>query len=95
MEIWCEKDAIASILLEAADPWRVQVFPFRGYTSLTSLYNAGVTFRAKQDAGKRVYVYFFGDRDPSGVDINRAALAAMKDDFERSVRGKDGNRSPS
>jgi hypothetical protein len=63
VEIWAEKDAIASILLEAADPWRVQVFPFRGFPSLTSLYNAAEIFREKQAEGKTVHVYYFGDRD--------------------------------
>jgi hypothetical protein len=50
VEIWAEKDAIASILLEAADPWRVQVFPFRGFASLTSLYNAAETHSARGDS---------------------------------------------
>jgi hypothetical protein len=81
VEIWAEKDAIASILLEAADPWRVQVFPFRGFASLTSLYNAAETFREKQAEGKDVYVYYFGDHDPSGVAIDPAAGAALRGDF--------------
>jgi hypothetical protein len=81
VEIWAEKDAIASILLEAADPWRVQVFPFRGFPSLTSLYNAAEIFREKQAEGKTVHVYYFGDRDPSGVAIDPAAVAALRDDF--------------
>jgi hypothetical protein len=81
VEIWCEKDAIASILLDAADPWRVQVFPFRGFASLTSLYNAGQTFLAHQHAGKTVHVYYFGDHDPSGVAIDPAAVTALREDF--------------
>ena len=81
VEIWGEKDAIASILLEAADPWHVQVFPVRGFASLTSLYNAAETFREKQAEGKIVYVYYFGDHDPSGVAIDPAAVAALRDDF--------------
>ena len=85
VEIWCEKDAIASILLEAADPWRVQVFPFRGFASLTSLYNAAETFREKIADGKQAHVYYFGDHDPSGVVIDPAAEAALRDDFGVAV----------
>lgn len=85
VEIWAEKDAIASILLEAADPWRVQVFPFRGFASLTSLYNAAATFRQKQAEGKAVFVYYFGDHDPSGVAIDPAAVAALRDDFDVEI----------
>lgn len=85
VEIWCEKDAIASILLEAADPWRVQVFPFRGFASLTSLYNAGETFRERIAAGKLVHVYYFGDHDPSGVAIDPAACASLRNDFDVEI----------
>lgn len=85
IEVWAEKDAIAAILLEAADPWRVQVFPFRGFASLTSLYNAAEAFRQKQDEGKEVFVYYFGDRDPSGVAIDPAALSALRDDFGMEI----------
>ncbi len=85
VEIWAEKDAIASILLEAADPWRVQVFPFRGFASLTSLYNAAETFREKLTEGKKVFVYYFGDHDPSGVAIDPAAETALREDFDVEI----------
>jgi hypothetical protein len=81
-EIWVEKDAIVPIVLEAADPWRVRVFPFRGFTSLTSLYTAAETFRAKQAEGKAVFVYYVGDHDPSGVMIDRAVTKTLRDDFD-------------
>jgi hypothetical protein len=85
VEIWCEKDAIAGILLEAADRWRVQVFPFRGFASLTSLYNAAETFALKQAEGKDVFIYYFGDYDPSGVAIDPAAVSALEEDFDVEV----------
>jgi hypothetical protein len=85
VEIWAEKDAIAGILLEAADPWRVQVFPCRGFASLTSLYNAADLFRWKQDEGKQVHVYYFGDRDPSGVAIDESIQASLRDDFDVEI----------
>ena len=96
VEIWVEKDAIASIVLEAADPWRVQVFQFRGFASLTSLYNAAQTFREKQAEGKEVYVYYFGDHDPSGVAIDPAAVAALRDDFDvgDQLRARRRHRGP-
>ena len=60
----------------------MQVFPFRGFASFTSLYNAAELFRAKQeDEGKEVFVYYFGDHDPSGVAIDPAAVAALREDF--------------
>jgi hypothetical protein len=85
VEIWCEKDAIASILHEAADPWRVQVLPLRGYASLSSLYSAAEMFRDKQDEGKQVHVYYFGDHDPSGRDIDRSAITTLREDFDVDI----------
>lgn len=54
---------------------------FRGFASLTSLYVAAETFRDKQAEGRTVYVYYFGDYGPSGVAVDPAAAAALRDDF--------------
>ena len=80
-EIWCEKDAIVSILKEPADKFGVLVFPLKGFASLSSLYNAANTFRAQQLLGKEVQIYFFGDYDPSGLCIDRSAKAVLHNDF--------------
>jgi len=85
VEIWAEKDAIVSVLLDAADPLRVQVMPFRGFTSLTSLYNAAMNFKDRIDEGKEISIYYFGDHDPSGVAIDAAAQKALRDDFDVDI----------
>lgn len=66
VEIWTEKDAIAGILLEAADPYGVKVLPLRGFASLSMLHNAAAIFREMGRRRKNVYIYYFGDHDPSG-----------------------------
>ena len=67
IEIWCEKDAMASILWQVAEPFGVPVFVCRGFASLSSLYSAANTFRGWDKAGKETIIYHFGDWDPSGV----------------------------
>lgn len=81
VELWCEKDAISSVLSDVAAPFGVGVFPLRGYSSLSALHTAAVTFKSQQRRGKQVYVYYFGDHDPSGQDIDRAAAESLRDDF--------------
>ena len=80
-EIWTEKDAIAGILLEEADVYGVQVLPLRGFSSLSMLYNAAVMFREMKRRGKDIYVYYFGDHDPSGRLIDKSAVHNLENDF--------------
>lgn len=68
VEIWCEKDALAGLMYEVTDPWDVPLCVVRGYSSDTFPYT---TMKARQGCGKPVYVYYFGDHDPSGRDISR------------------------
>lgn len=80
VEIWTEKDAMASILLGEAEQFGVQVFPLHGFSSGTALYNAAELFREAQKDGKEVYVYYFGDYDPSGLAIDQSAIRSLKED---------------
>lgn len=80
IEIWCEKDAIASIISEVANSFGVRVFPLHGFSSGTALYNAADTFKRAIDAGKEVHIYYFGDYDPSGLYIDRSALKSLRED---------------
>jgi hypothetical protein len=69
VEIWLEKEALAGVLVEETDPWGVPLYVTRGYASLSYLYSAAETIR---ETGKATYIYYFGDLDPSGLDISRS-----------------------
>lgn len=71
LEIWCEKDAVAGVLIGVADRFGVPVFVCRGFASLTSIHAAAMNFRAWNRAGKKCCIAYFGDHDPSGVQIER------------------------
>jgi hypothetical protein len=75
VEVWLEKDALAGVLLEVTDPWDVPLMVTRGYPSLTFLHSA-----AEQIAtiDKPTFLYYFGDYDPSGVDIPRKVEADLR-----------------
>ncbi len=66
VEVWCEKDALAGVLLDVTAKYDVPLMVSRGYASLTYLHE---TAQALQAQGKPCYLYHFGDHDPSGVDI--------------------------
>jgi hypothetical protein len=78
-EIWTEKDAMVAILLSVANPLGVKVFSTRGYASIGSMANtAAPTILGYLNQEKNVYIYYFGDHDPSGKDIDRAAKSAIE-----------------
>lgn len=81
VEIWTEKDAMASILLKAANKYRVRVFSARGFNSLTALYSIAQDFKFAQAEGREVFVYYFGDYDPKGLEIDNAMTNTLKNDM--------------
>ncbi|HEY2838257.1 MAG TPA: hypothetical protein VGJ26_03865 [Pirellulales bacterium] len=68
VEIWLEKEALAGVLYQATSPYDVPLMVTRGYPSLSYLFEAAEAIAAEN---KPTYLYYFGDRDPSGVDIPR------------------------
>jgi hypothetical protein len=66
VEIWVEKDALAGVIRDITDPYDVPLMPTRGYPSLSFLSSAAETIQA---IGKPTYLYYFGDHDPTGVNI--------------------------
>lgn len=69
VEVWCEKDALAGVLYEVTSPWHVPLMVTKGFASISYLYEAAETIKA---ADKPAWLYYFGDRDPSGVHIDRS-----------------------
>jgi hypothetical protein len=75
VEVWCEKDALAGVLMEETEVYDVPLMTARGYSSLTFVHSAAMTIRAK---GKPAYIFHFGDLDPSGVDAARDIEAKLR-----------------
>jgi hypothetical protein len=76
VELWCEKDALAGVMLEETDPYDVPLMVARGFSSETYLYCAAEQIR---NAERPAFIYHFGDHDPSGIKAAR--------DIERKLRG--------
>jgi hypothetical protein len=70
VEVWVEKDALSQICSRIAEAFNVKTCPSRGYSSYTYVKKA--VNRMDDDYGrKEVVVLYFGDYDPSGMDIER------------------------
>jgi hypothetical protein len=66
--VWLEKDALAGVIFAVTDEWRVPLMVTRGFASLSYIHNAATEI---ERVGKPTYIYYFGDYDPSGVEIDR------------------------
>jgi hypothetical protein len=87
VEIWIEKEGLASIVWDVASDYDVPVVPTKGFQSLSKLYEAFERINAAYDAGARSCVlYQFGDHDPSGVLIPKAIENRLTEFCERFER---------
>ena len=68
VEVWCEKEALAGVLVDVTYPWDVPLIVQKGYPSITYLYAIAEEIRHQGDP---TVIYQFGDYDPSGQDIIR------------------------
>jgi hypothetical protein len=71
VEVWVEKQAVASIVVPVADAWGIKTFPCRGFSSLTSTWEAAETFKEAIRHGKAPMIFYFGDLDKSGQDCDK------------------------
>ena len=91
IEIWCEKEALAGVIYEVTARYDVPLMVTRGYPSLSFLASAAEDIEI-EGMDSDVFIYYFGDFDPSGLDIARNVeerLDEMASDtfinFERSA----------
>lgn len=68
IEVWIEKEALAGVVVDVTAEWDVPLMVTRGYPSLSYLHSAAEGLEAED---RPCFVYYFGDLDPSGVDIAR------------------------
>lgn len=65
-----EKDALSRLVSDEANKYYIRTFPTRGYPSFTYVRRMATYIRNRLK-GKPTFVLYFGDLDPSGVDIER------------------------
>lgn len=86
VELWSEKDTLAGSLYQITAEWDIPLMVTKGYPSITYLYEAAENIA---DQGKPTTIYYCGDHDPSGQDIERFAreqLAIMAPDAHIDFR---------
>lgn len=78
LEIMCEKQALAGILEPVCQELDVNFTSNRGYASDSLMYQVAQRLAKKAMAGKAIYVLYFGDHDPSGLDMDRDIASRLE-----------------
>jgi hypothetical protein len=76
VEVWLEKEALAGVIVGITAQWDVPLMVTRGYPSLSYIHSAA---EAISEQDKPAYLYYFGDHDPSGVDIPRTVDEGLRE----------------
>lgn len=76
VEVWLEKDALSGVLYDVTAEFDVPLMVTRGYPSISYLHSAAEFMEGVE---KPVYIYYFGDRDPSGLDIARSVEEGLRE----------------
>ena len=76
VEIWLEKEALASVIYRETEEWDVPLMVTRGYASLSYLHSAAEAIKA---GGKPAFLYYLGDYDPSGLDISHQVERRLRE----------------
>jgi hypothetical protein len=71
VELWSEKDALSGILSKSTNKYHIQLVINKGYTSSSAAYKAYERVVAAIENGQSVKILYFGDHDPSGLDMIR------------------------
>jgi hypothetical protein len=79
VEVWLEKQALAALFEQVTNKYKVRLAPCRGYPSLTFLWEGAEHLKRIQD--REIKILYFGDFDPSGLDIPRYIESRFTNDL--------------
>jgi len=71
VELYCEKQALESVLKPIANKWHIYFGYNKGYSSASTMYDLSKRLKSKIEEGKRTTILYFGDHDASGLDMIR------------------------
>lgn len=71
IEVWTEKDALSGIFKRSTKKYHLHLCINKGYTSSSAIYKSYQRVKNTILSGKSFVILYFGDHDPSGLDMIR------------------------
>lgn len=81
IEIWVEKDALSRVFEDVAWDYCIRCVTCKGYQSISFLKAYRERAQKALDNNQEPVVLYFGDFDPSGVQMFEAAQNSLENDF--------------
>jgi hypothetical protein len=69
VEVWCESDSLAGVLVDTTSTYGVDLMPCRGQSSKTF---AQAAARSWADDPRTIVIIYIGDFDPAGLNIDHS-----------------------
>ncbi len=76
VELIVEKDSVAGRVAPVTREFDVRLHPLRGYSSTSFAWGIAQGWK---DIEKPITIYYIGDHDPSGRDIERSIIASLRE----------------
>jgi len=81
VELWTEKDALSLVFERVARPYCIRAVTCRGYQSVTFLDGFRRRAKAAMKQSQTPVILYFGDLDPSGVQMLEATKQTLEDEM--------------
>ncbi len=79
VEMYCEKEAGINVLEVVSRKYHMYFGFNKGYSSASAMYDLAQRVSIQINGGKRVIILYFGDHDPSGLDMIRDIRDRIKE----------------
>lgn len=79
IELYCEKEAMDSVLRPVADKYHIYFGYNKGYCSASTIYDIAKRVKKQIENRKIVKILYLGDHDPSGLDMIRDVETRIKE----------------
>ncbi|AKB61367.1 hypothetical protein [Methanosarcina mazei] len=77
IEIMIEKMALFDIVSQVADKYTLRLTGDKGFCSVTILYEIAGRIKEEQKLGKKCYILYIGDHDPSGLAMDVSIISTL------------------
>lgn len=91
VEMYCEKKAGINTLKPIAEKYHIYFGFNKGYSSASAMYDLAKRIKDKIEDGKKAIILYFGDHDPSGLDMVNDIRKRIKEFLEEGKEYTEPN----
>jgi len=81
IEVWIEKDALSSLFERVCNEYMIPVVVCRGFSSVSYIRDFVVRAKKRRESGQDITMLYFGDFDPSGMEMLESMKITIEDEF--------------